>query len=143
MDIHAEILVAPAVGEYVPAGQFRHVVIAVAPVVGEYVPTGQFTQAPSLIYFPAGQAAMLQELAPAADVWPGGHAVQEAAPSNAEKVFTGQFVHTPPGIEVLPAPQGMHMPPLLTFPAGQGSSVQDVAPAADVWPAGQGVQAEA
>jgi hypothetical protein len=97
--IHAARLVWPVLGEYVPAGQFIHVAILVAPVAEEYVPTGQFTQAPPLMYFPAGQAAMLQELAPAADVWPAGHGEQEAAPS-VEKVFTEQFLQGPPAVEV-------------------------------------------
>jgi hypothetical protein len=87
---------APAVAEKVFAGQFIHVAILVAPVAEEYVPAVQFTQAPPLMYFPAGQ---LHTPAPAADVWPPGHAVQEAAPA-AEKVFTGQFVHPKPAIEV-------------------------------------------
>jgi hypothetical protein len=57
-----------------------------------------------LKYFPAGQG-VLQKVAPAADTWPAGHAVQEAAPAVAEKVFAGQSVHAPPAIEVLPAGQ--------------------------------------
>ncbi len=86
---HAVQDVAPA-AEKLFAGQFIHVAILVAPVAEEYVPAGQFTQAPPLMYFPAGH---LHTLAPAADVWPAGHAVQEAAPAVAEKVFARQFLH--------------------------------------------------
>ncbi len=100
VDIHAATLVWPVLAEYVPAGQFIHVAILVAPVAEEYVPTGQFTHAPPLKYFPGGQLiGVVQELAPAADVWPAGHGEQEAAPS-VEKVFTEQFLQGPPAVEV-------------------------------------------
>jgi hypothetical protein len=106
---HAVQEAAPAVAEKVFAGQYIHVATLVAPVVEEYLPMGQFTQAPPLIYFPAGQAGVVQEVAPAADVWPAGHAVQEAAPAVAEKVFAGHNVHAPPDIEVAPAAHLAHV----------------------------------
>ena len=94
----------PSIKVVIPPAQAKH-----EPPEIEVLPMGQFTQAPPLLYCPAAQAAIVQEVAPTPDVWPGGHGEQNCVPEIEEAVFAGHNVHVPPDIEVEPGPHCVHV----------------------------------
>ncbi len=94
----------PSIKVVIPPAQAKH-----EPPEIEVLPMGQFTQAPPLLYCPAAQATIVQEVAPTPDVWPGGHGEQNCVPEIEEKVFAGHNVHVPPDIEVEPGPHCVHV----------------------------------
>ena len=120
---------APAVLEYVPAGQETHVLALVAPATPEYAPAGQLTHALALL------APVTAEYAPAEQF------VHALAPETPEYVPARQLVHTAaPAAAYDPAAHATHEPFTLTKPAWHPHS--DVS-SFNSWPDGHGSTSQA